>query len=585
MALDNLAVSISSQTADVTSGIASVRRGFNALGRDAAETGGALDFAAGQAEDMGDESLQLAAQLLALSRAADEAGDEISQAGRRAATTGGLFSALSLSTDGLSFSFGSLSTVTTLSLIPALFALSAALVPIVSAFALLTGGAVALGGAFAAVLGLGLIGGFQEIKQALIDVRDAVMPFVRLVGQQFTPLILDAIDALRPLAFEILSVIGSRADDFKESLRSLGGTVADVLPGLVSGLFDLADIALPVFEDFISFLKSDGGDILAGIRESAMSVTPALLDLLDAIMDFAPEFGDFGSTVANIVIPGLTRLLRAGTDVLTWVNSLDAGTQGLIATGAALAPILAKLGTLLVGLGGPVGLIIGGIAALGAAWATNFGNIRGVVDRFSQKIQGVLGDRLPTLIAEVKQLMRTILPIVEPIFNALLNIAGEFVTTGLDVILSTLTALVQLLNGDVSGALETIGRLMIRVGNSVLRVVTRVAEGVVNAVIEAVNQLSRAINDRLVASLPEDVQAAVGEDPFVQNLQPVSFTAPQIQGGQPPADIAQSRQQDQRIVLELKDDLLRARAREEATVVVEQESRTRNRRSGRGRGA
>lgn len=585
MALDNLAVSVSSQTADVTSGIASVRRGFSALGRDAAETGGALDFAAAQAEDMGDESLQLAAHLLALSRAADEAGDEISQAGRRAATTGGLFSALSLSTDGLSLSFGSLSTVTSLSLIPALLALSAAVLPIVSAFALLTGGAAALGGAFAAVIGLGVIGGFEEIKRALIDLRDAVWPFVRLVGQQFTPVILDAIEALRPLAFEVLGIIGERAGDFTDALRSLGSTVAAVIPGLVSGLFDLADVALPVFEDFISFLEANGGDVLGGIRDSAMSVMPALSELLDAVMEFAPAFAAFGSAVANTVLPALSRLLRAGSDVLGWVTSLDAGTQGLIATGATLSPILAKLGVLIAGLGGPVGLIIGAIAALGAAWAANFGGIRDVVDRFSQKIRDVLGDRLPTLIAEVKQLMRTILPIVEPIFNALLNVVGEFVTTGLDVVLSSLTALVQLLNGDVSGALETIGRLMIRVGNAVLRAVTMMAEGVVNAIFEAVNQVSMAINDRLLETLPEDVRSAVGEDTFVANLQAVDFTAPQLQGGQRPPDVAQARQQDLRVVVEMKDDMLRARAREEANVVVEQESRTRDRRSGRGRGA
>lgn len=473
MALDGLAVSVSSRTADVTSGIQSVKRTLSGLSREALSTGGSLRTTAGAAEEMGDEATSLSARLFGLSRSADEAGDNIAQAGRRAAVTGGLFSALSVSTDGAAISMGTLSTVTTLSLIPSLFTAAAAATALAAPLALLAGGAVALGAAFAGVIGLGVAGGFQEIKAALQEVFGEIAPFVRLLGQQFTPLILDAIHALTPLAHELFPIIISELKAMRQPLREFGTAVADILPSLVQGILDLAQMALPVFTEFIEWLQENGGDVFAGIHEAALALMPVLSDLLDAVIDFLPEFVEFGTVAASVLIPALTRLVRAGADVLSWVNSLDRRTQGLIATASFLAPVLAKVGLALLGISGPIGIVIGAIAGLALAWKENFGNIRGIVAGLWADLKQVFGNRLPTLIAEVKQLWKSLRPVLEPLFNVLATIVSTSIVVAFDALLSTVTSIVQFLNGDFTSAFESLGGLFKRVGERVAGLVKK----------------------------------------------------------------------------------------------------------------
>lgn len=99
----------------------------------------------------------LAISLGILQGRADEAGDEIAQAGGSAAGTTGLFSVLLLSTEGLSLSFGSLSTKITLVLIPAIAALLSTLAPLAATLATAAAAATGLAGAFGLIVGSGIL--------------------------------------------------------------------------------------------------------------------------------------------------------------------------------------------------------------------------------------------------------------------------------------------------------------------------------------------------------------------------------------------------------------------------------------------
>lgn len=90
--------------------------------------------------------------------------------------------------------------------------------------------------------------------------------------------------------------------------------------------------------------------------------------------------------------PALAIVLDAVTPLVDWVGSLatsfaglDSNTQLMIVAGAGLVAALGPLLTMLpmitaaVGvLASPVGLVIGAVALLGAAWATNFGGIQDI---------------------------------------------------------------------------------------------------------------------------------------------------------------------------------------------------------------
>lgn len=88
--------------------------------------------------------------------------------------------------------------------------------------------------------------------------------------------------------------------------------------------------------------------------------------------------------------PALAIVLDAITPLVDWVGSLatsfanlDSNTQLMIVAGvglvAALGPLLTMLPMITAAVGvlaSPVGLVIGAVALLGAAWATNFGGIQ-----------------------------------------------------------------------------------------------------------------------------------------------------------------------------------------------------------------
>ncbi|QLH82457.1 hypothetical protein [Halosimplex pelagicum] len=387
MSFDNLAVSISSRTADVTKGIESVKRSLGGLGREATSTRADLETAEGGLEDVRGESHQLTAALLALAHEADEAGDDIGRAGRQAGTTSGMFSALSLSTGGLSGSFGVLTTsITTASLAfgaltVAAGTLSTALVPLLATVGGLATAGGALAGAFGLVVGSGalaygeqLTGQYQEQLLAVRDqieeletlreetgsltdaqrtrlrqlkeeeqrlddvegpmsalqarlgtIKDELSGVVAEWGSQFAPLIEDGINALPTLTQNVLSAVGGM-DEFGSTLRSLGQAAMRTLPEVAGVLSDLAREALPVFVDFVSFVGDNARGAFEGMMRVTRAVAPQLLAIADAVFDALPEITAFGMRILNVVLPAIESGVGLFESFLSTLNGIsDAG--------------------------------------------------------------------------------------------------------------------------------------------------------------------------------------------------------------------------------------------------------------------
>jgi len=290
MAFEGISVSISAQTADFTAGIQSAK---------------------GRAEELSDSLGQL-------SRRARGAEDELGDAGRQATTTAGLFSALSLSTSGLSLSFGTLSTGITATLIPALIALSTTLVPLTLTVGGLVAGVTALGGAFGVVLGSGLLafseraGGLEEVLNSL---REQIKPLIVEFGQQFVPLIKDGVNALPGLVKSTLSAIGP-LDDFVDALRSIGRTARTAIPAIVGRLADLARRILPAVESAAGGLAGVVPGIFDTILRTTEAVLPSLRQIGGSFVDALPAINRFGTAVIQTLAPAVSEGVRLFGDLL-----------------------------------------------------------------------------------------------------------------------------------------------------------------------------------------------------------------------------------------------------------------------------
>lgn len=373
-------------------------------------------------DEMSDEMVEgsLAAQLL--QNSLDEVGDEAMKAAGASAAASGAFSSLSISSDGASVSVGSLSTVFLLSLIPAILTLSTVLAPLVVMMGALAAGAAALAGAFGLVVGSGILAFGEKkaeqnqeelaqtkrlIKQyetmqatqgaltaqqqdrlrqlrkkkkeledqttamgalagVVSDLKEELKPLIVDFGQEFIPLISQAVDAIPEVVEEMFGAVGG-TDAFKDGLRSFGRVAADVLPTLVGLMFDLARYAMPILQDFISFLQDNGDQALQDMQQSVEELAPEMYDLLDAIIDFSPTLLKFGTHVGNIVLPALTDLIKASDDFMESINELDPQMRDLVISGMILAPVILKLVGLVTSL---VGLFTGASGGLGLIGAS-----------------------------------------------------------------------------------------------------------------------------------------------------------------------------------------------------------------------
>lgn len=161
---DGLSVKISARTADFKAGVRSARESLGDLASQSVETSGALQILQGRA---------------------DEAGDEISSAGRSASGASTTFSGFALSTQGASFAVGTLSTTLTTALIPALAALSTVLVPLAATFGTVALAAGGLVGVFGAIIGSGILAfGEQRAEQNREELRQINAKIDALEEQQ-----------------------------------------------------------------------------------------------------------------------------------------------------------------------------------------------------------------------------------------------------------------------------------------------------------------------------------------------------------------------------------------------------------------
>lgn len=473
--LSDLSVRITSKTKSFERGVENSQDKLRGLLRASVQTSGALQLLGGRA---------------------DEAGDEVSQLGNRATLSSMQLQGLAGAAFNSKVSFLGLSVATTGALVPALVTLSAALVPVVAAL----GGFITVAGAIA---GVGLVGALGAAATRGEALKTQLQSLWMAIQEEFAPAFNLAyhvlsvwIDAFRDILPELLPA-ESLMQRIAGSFAYLGEVLISSLPAFVELATTLTSEFLPPFTVWLDDFLPRVPGLLDNLVRAFDRMLPKFMEAGRLLGRLAGPLLEFGWTALNVVGPALGRLTTALTDTLTWLNSLDRGVKQLVARVSLLMPVITGLIGVLGGLPGV--LAVGAIVAFGEAWESNFANIRGITERFMTAVEGLLGDRLPRLLTEVRKTWQAWKPYVEPVINFLANALGTVVVGALDSVFSIATAVAQLLRGDFAGAFTTLEGLFVRTFTRIAEFINRFTnealEGLVNSAIKFINTFGRALED------------------------------------------------------------------------------------------
>ena len=342
--------------------------------RDAGTLSGALSYAGDQLQDIRGTALGAAFGFGRVAAQADDAGDELVEAGGKASAASGLFSTASIGTYGLSLSLGTLSTTITAVAIPALAALSTTLVPLTATLSGFVAAGAGLAGALGAVVGSGALaygedlnkeyqeqllrvedqiealeeqedaqgsltdaqrkelkqlkdrkqelnnveGAFSALQVKLGDVAEEIGGIVAEWGSGFAPLVRDGINALPTLVRNVLDAVGGLGE-FRKALRTIGGIAMNALPGVASALVDVGREALPFFIDGLRWLRENGGSIFDRIMQTTRTVAPLLQDVAGAFVDNLPAINRFGTGLLQRLLPAIGDAIDGFGNLLTQI--------------------------------------------------------------------------------------------------------------------------------------------------------------------------------------------------------------------------------------------------------------------------
>lgn len=180
----------------------------------------------------------------------------------------------------------------------------------------------------------------------------------------------------------------------------------------------------------------------------------------------AVQFGE-------IILPYLQEFLGWLKQGLERFSELDESTKRMIVTiaavVAAIGPALMIIGKLVGGIGSvlnmvqalpailgmltsPISLIIAGIVALGAAYATNFGGIRDKIQSFVEWISATISPWLE----ENRAVFENWFSVIKEAFGLFWEAIQQIFSGAIDAILGLVKGLIQVATGDIEGGLQTI---------------------------------------------------------------------------------------------------------------------------------
>ncbi len=340
------------------------------------------------------------------------------------------------------------------------------------------------------------------LGKALNDPTTGLSALTR-VGIQFTDEQKKLIQSLQ----ESGDMAGAQTIILQELERQFGGSAVaagDTFAGQMAKLQNtFGDVKKEIGEQFMPILlqlatalsewlgkpeiQAAIASLVAGIGQFALKVGEIVSLLLQG--DIAGALtAAFGSEIAAKIIEITTAISGFVQQIVTFVTEHSEAFKGaLIAIGAVLAAAtiasaIMGIGSAIATLASPVGLIIGAVALLGAAWAGNWGGIQ-------EKTQAVIDFVKPYIEAALAAIQGWWAENGETIISSV-KAAWEWIQTAIKAVIDFISPLIQ-------GALEAIKGWWAAHGESVMAAVSMIWEKIQTVISTVIEVISTVISTAL----------------------------------------------------------------------------------------
>jgi len=287
--------------------------------------------------------------------------------------------------------------------------------------------------------------------------------------------------------------------------KQFAGAMSAATTGLAlaaTSLLAKTPIIGELFEGLGSVIDAVALTLDSVLRPALAPVGDALFDLSDAILTADPTVKRLiGSITALATGAGLLKLATFLPIVGGAFGTLNEKLLRLLISGGRFKAIFTAVSSIIGGLSLPILALVAIIVLLAAAWATNFGNIRGVAKETFEKVKQVVDNfaarvqpTVKSLLDKINNLFGTNLQSVEDVANAVFKAIGFLIVGTVDFILTTVEALLMFLDEDFEGGLEAFGKFFERTFNELPGPVKDVVQDIIDEVTRLVNSVTDKID-------------------------------------------------------------------------------------------
>lgn len=308
------------------------------------------------------------------------------------------------------------------------------------------------------------------------DEMSTLMEIARVKGQAMGRTMEEALEDIvtwlgrgSAMILDNLGIVIKQSEAQEEYAKSIGKTVnqlteAEKKQALINAvvkqgreeLEQAGEVSLTMAERQAQ-LQTTWENIKVTLWEALVPVLEKLLDFLQPILDKVQEF------------------VKNNPELVAGIMKWTAGIALLIAGLSGLALALPAITNGIALLTGPIGWVIMGITALGAAWATNFGGIRDKTKEVIEYIKPMIEERIGGIKNFIDTHLTEILTIVytvRDVIKSTVQIWVEVIGSVIEWLFTTLWVLIDIFNGDRSAAWEKIKSMATKTAQSIDKILT-----------------------------------------------------------------------------------------------------------------
>ena len=391
-----------------------------------------------------------------------------------------------------------------------------------------------------------VVGGITRLIEAFVNMSP--------IGQKMIVIFGGLVAALGPL----LLIVGTAITMFakmKIAMSLLGpafmgtaGTIGIVI-GVIYALVAVFMIAYTESETFRNFIDKLVPSLKAGLAvaiEWTVEKLKALWEWLQKAGQVAAEFGRaIGDRMSASWDSFMTSIGKAGTSVGEFISEgLERLGEAFDKVGGVMSiavSIFTKVAMAMLGISGPIGLIISLIVSLVSAWARTgeinadgltqvFDNLTNTISSaadmistylpiFVQKGTEILLKLIEGITAQIPQMIATITEVINSIVQTLVIILPQLIQAGTQILVSLIQGITQALPSIVQAAIAIMQGLLTAImqalptllaaGMQIIQALVQALEIALPQIIEAGIQILIALIQGIIQMLPAIIEAII----------------------------------------------------------------------------